>query len=70
MKTAWRVILGVVLVLLGALALLQNFGQVKFEGDLWGIFFGLIFGGIGIAFLVSFFQDRKKTWWAANVRIT
>ena len=64
MKTAWRVILGVVLVLLGALALLQNFGQINFEGTLWGIVFGLIFGGAGAGFLVSFFQNRKLNWWA------
>ena len=65
MKSAWRVILGIVLVLLGGLALLQNFGQVRFEGDLWGIFFGLIFGGAGVGFMVSYFQNRKTNWWAA-----
>jgi uncharacterized membrane protein HdeD (DUF308 family) len=64
MKTAWRVILGVVLVLMGALALLQNFGQVRFEGTVWGIVFGLIFGGAGAGFLVSFFQNPKTNWWA------
>jgi len=70
MKTAWRVILGVVLVFLGALALLQNFGQVRFEGTLWGIVFGLIFAGAGAGFLVSFFQDRKMNWWAAIPGLT
>jgi uncharacterized membrane protein HdeD (DUF308 family) len=53
------------LVLLGALALLQNFGQVRFEGDIWGIVFGVIFAGAGVGFMVSYFQDRKKNWWAA-----
>jgi len=70
MKTAWRVILGVMLVLLGGLALLQNFGQVHYEGTLWGIVFGLIFGGAGAGFLVPFFQDRKKNWWAVIPGLT
>ncbi len=70
MKTAWRAILGVVLVLLGGLALLQNFGQVHYEGTLWGIVFGLIFGGAGAGFLVPFFQDRKNNWWAVIPGLT
>lgn len=70
MKTAWRVILGIVLVLLGALALLQNFGQVRFEGTIWGVVFGLIFAGAGAGFMVSFFQNRLTNWWAAIPGLT
>ena len=61
---AWRIILGVVLVIFGAMALLQNFGNIRFEGSLWGVFVALLFGAVGAGFLVTFVQDRKVNWWA------
>lgn len=65
MKSAWRVIVGVVLVLFGGLALLQNFGLFSMQGDWWGVFFGLLFAAVGAAFLVNLFQDLNGNWWAA-----
>ena len=61
---AWRIILGAVLVIFGAMALLQNFGNISFEGSLWGVFVALLFGAVGAGFLVTFVQDRKINWWA------
>ena len=69
-QNAWRIILGVVLVLLGALALLQNFANFTFEGTWWGLVFALIFAGVGVGFLTTLFADRKANWWAAIPGLT
>ncbi len=63
-NNVWRIVLGVILVLFGALALLQNYTGFVLQGDWWGIVFALIFAGAGAAFLASFFADRKTNWWA------
>jgi hypothetical protein len=63
-QTAWRVILGAVLVIFGAMALLQNFTSIRFEGNLWGVFAALLLGAVGAGFLVTFVQNRLANWWA------
>jgi hypothetical protein len=63
-NNAWRVILGAVLVIFGAMALMQNFTNISFEGSLWGVFVALLFGAVGAGFLVTFVQNRTVNWWA------
>ena len=62
---SWRILVGVVLVLFGALALLQSFGVLDYAGSWWGIFFGLIFAVTGTGFMMILFQNRATHWWAA-----
>lgn len=57
---SWRVLVGILLVLMGGLALVQTL--IGFENT--GIFWGVLFAAAGIAFLYVLFQDRSR-WWAA-----
>ncbi len=61
----WRVALGIVLVLLGALAFLQTTNLIRMEGDWWGLAVALIFAVIGAYFLFTLVSDPQKSWWAA-----
>ena len=69
------IILGIVLIVLGALALLQNLGVLNFYGLLPYIsiapdaviaqmIVALLFGGIGLIFLVVFILNINQNWWA------
>ncbi len=58
-KNNWRILLGGLLVLIGAAALLDSFNIIPFGGLLWGGLFALG----GLAFLVFFIQNRAS-WWA------
>lgn len=62
---SWRILVGVMLVLFGALALLQSIGVVEYEGEWGGIIFGLIFAASGAAFMRLLFLNRFNNWWAA-----
>jgi hypothetical protein len=62
---SWRIIVGAVLVVFGALALMQSMGVMRYEGTLWGVFFGLIFAAAGAGFMMALLQDPIKNWWAA-----
>ncbi|GAP15430.1 hypothetical protein LARV_03216 [Longilinea arvoryzae] len=57
---SWRVLVGVLLVLVGALALLQTLTGFENTGVIWGA----LFAAAGIGFLYVVFQDRSR-WWAA-----
>ncbi len=60
MRRDWSaLIFGLLLVLLGALLLLQNLGVLPF----WTIIWIVLFAAGGIAFLYTFFTDQEK-WWA------
>lgn len=59
-SNSWRVLVGVGLVLVGALALLQTLTG----WEIGGIFWGILFAAAGAAFLYVLFQDRRR-WWAA-----
>lgn len=61
---AWRVMLGLVLVIFGVLALLQTFFNWSPEGIGWGIFVAVLFGVVGVGFIISYLQDRTHSWWA------
>jgi hypothetical protein len=68
--TNWRIIIGGLLLLMGAVALLQNFNVIPFgAGSLWGIFWALIFIAGGVAFLSVLISNREN-WWAAIPGIT
>ncbi len=58
----WRIIVGVLLILWGALSLLQKTGAIP-----WGVnlFWGLVGIGGGAAFLYVFFTNSRFRWWAA-----
>ncbi len=76
MKSSKRhVVLGVVLIILGALALLQNLGVLNFlgllpyisieSGDVIGTaLVTLLFAGVGLIFLVVFVVNVHRNWWA------
>ncbi len=57
-----RLIIGVLLVFGGLLALLQTTGIISNAG---GIFWGLIWGAVGLFFLYMLLSDRTHNWWAA-----
>ena len=57
--------LGILLVLLGGLFLLQNFG---FLGGLGAFIWAVLFGFGGLAFLVVFLANREN-WWASDPRL-
>jgi hypothetical protein len=69
------IILGIVLIALGALALLQNLGVLNLfdllpyiaidPGDIVGtLLITLLFAGAGVAFLVVFVVNLHRHWWA------
>src|SRR5512138_3460562 len=57
-----RLIIGVLLVLGGLLALLDEIGMITNAG---GIFWGLVLGAGGLVFLYILSNDRSNSWWAA-----
>ena len=57
-----RLILGGLLVFGGLLALLDTMGII---GNAGGIFWGLIWGAVGVFFVYLLLQDRHRNWWAA-----
>lgn len=65
MKFNWRILVGVLLVVLGVIGLLQATDVVKFEGGVWLWIFAIFFAAIGVGFLYLLLSDRFKNWWAA-----
>ncbi len=61
----WRVIVGIVLVLVGVLGFLQTTNLVRLQGDWWGLAFAFIFAAVGASFLYTLAADPQKSWWAA-----
>jgi len=57
-----RLTIGGLLILGGLLALLDTMGVI---GNAGGIFWGLIWGTIGVFFLYLLINDRQRNWWAA-----
>jgi hypothetical protein len=57
-----RLIIGWLLIFGGVLALLDTMGIINNAG---GIFWGLVWGTIGIFFIYLLFDDRYRNWWAA-----
>ena len=64
-KLNWRVVLGVLLLVLGVLGLLQTTGLITFEGEVWLWVFAAIFAVAGLAFLYVLITSPKDNWWAA-----
>ncbi len=61
----WRILVGVLLLVMGALALLQAIGILPDNGSLIGIIFGVLFAGGGAVFLYVLSRDSRNNWWAA-----
>ncbi|MEN6481746.1 MAG: hypothetical protein ABFD29_06190 [Anaerolineaceae bacterium] len=59
MKTNWRIIVGALLILVGVLAVLQNFGIFTAAGIIWGNLL-LAAGAVFIWYLMS----NQAAWWA------
>ena len=57
-----RLLIGSLLVVGGLLSLLDVMGVISNAG---GIFWGLVFGIGGLAFLYLLFTDQTNNWWAA-----
>jgi hypothetical protein len=60
----WRIGVGVLLIVLGAVGLLQTLKIVNLEGGFWLFFISGLFILAGLAFLAVLVQDRSN-WWAA-----
>jgi len=61
-KLDFRLTIGGLLIFGGALALLDTMGIIRNAG---GIFWGLIWGTVGVFFLYLLVNDRQMNWWAA-----
>jgi hypothetical protein len=59
----WRFFVGGGLLLLGIVALLQVLGLFPTDGTFGAIVFGILFAGVGIAFL-SLLANGRQNWWA------
>jgi len=59
-KVPWALIWGIVLIVLGGLALL---GNLNLLGEVAGLLWGLVFAVAGVAFLYVFARDQSR-WWA------
>lgn len=57
-----RLIIGGLLILGGLLSLLDVTGLI---GNAGGIFWGLIWGAVGVYFIYLLMADRARNWWAA-----
>jgi hypothetical protein len=57
-----RLIFGGLLLLGGILSLLDAVGVI---GNAGGIFWGLIWGAVGVFFIYLLLQDKDRNWWAA-----
>jgi hypothetical protein len=57
-----RLIVGGLLLLGGLLSLLDAMGIIRNAG---GIFWGLIWGAVGVFFLYLLVSDKYRNWWAA-----
>jgi hypothetical protein len=60
-RVEWRVLIGILLVAVGALLLLQTFGIFRL---VWDLVWSILFLASGAAFLVAFL-GREEEWWAA-----
>jgi len=56
-----RLWIGGILVFLGALSLLENLNIISNVSD---IFWGVVWGLIGLYFLYRLYMDRSASWWA------
>jgi hypothetical protein len=59
----WRYFVGGGLLLMGVVALLQVLGLLPTEGTFGAVVFGVLFAGVGIAFL-SILSQGRQNWWA------
>ena len=62
-KVDWRIIVGIILLVVGVFTLLQSLGVLSLNGPMSAVVFGAIFAAGGAVFLYVFFADRKQ-WWA------
>jgi hypothetical protein len=61
----WRIVFGIVLVLVGGLALLQTMKVITLQADIWDLIPSAAFILGGLAFITHLISDRTKNWWAA-----
>jgi hypothetical protein len=59
----WRYFVGGGLLLMGVVALLQVLGVLPTEGSFGALLFGILFAGVGVAFL-SLLANSRQNWWA------
>jgi hypothetical protein len=64
MKLNWRILVGVIVLVFGALLLLQQLNVIAIHGDIWTFIISAFFATAGAAFLVVLISN-KKNWWAA-----
>lgn len=58
----WRIVVGILLILAGALSLLEKVGVIPPGINVFGVIIGL---GGGAAFLYLFLKNPRAQWWAA-----
>jgi len=56
----WRILAGLLIILVGILLLVQQLGKIDLSGDFWGIAFML---GGGVIFLTLWLSERAQ-WWS------
>jgi hypothetical protein len=59
----WRYFVGGGLLLMGVIALLQVLGIIPTDGSFGALLFGVLFAGVGVAFL-SLLANSRQNWWA------
>jgi hypothetical protein len=62
-RVDWRIIVGIVLLVIGVITLLQSLGIMDLQGSTWAVVMGAIFAAAGAVFIYVFLADRKQ-WWA------
>jgi hypothetical protein len=62
-KVDWRIIVGIVLLVIGVITLLQSLGVLNLQGSTWMLVMGAIFAAAGAVFIYVFLADRVQ-WWA------
>ena len=65
MKLNWRALVGVLLVVMGVLAMLQSLNVFTFQGGVWLWIFAVIFAVVGLGFLYVLITAPTQNWWAA-----
>jgi hypothetical protein len=64
-RVDWRIIVGIVLLVIGVITLLQSLGVLNLQGATWAIIIGAIFAAAGAVFIYVFLADREQ-WWATG----
>ena len=63
-RQSGRILFALILISMGVIALLNNFNMLPFTLDNNQIFWTIAFGGVGLAFIITFLLGIRYNWWA------